>query len=110
MQRPTDDRSSSAPARLLKGAAIVVAVLGGGMAAWGLDKWIRYPEARASQFGFEAPLWPAFVGFAAFATVVMVALFWTVAGRIEDGENLYAQRHRKRRSWEDPANGQPSEE
>jgi len=109
MQQPTDESGGSAPARLLKGAAVIVAVLGGGMAAWGLDKWIRYPEARASQFGFEAPLWPAFVGFAALGTVVMVALFWTVAGRVEDGENLYSQRHRKRRTWDDPANGRPSE-
>lgn len=110
MQKPTDESGGSAPARLLKAAAVVVAVLGGGMAAWGLDKWVRYPEARASQFGFEAPLWPAFVGFAALGTVVMVSLFWTVAGRIEDGENLYAQRHRKSRNWSDSENGHPSDQ
>lgn len=110
MSQPTDDPSSPAPARLLKAAAVLVAVLGGGMAAWGLDKWIRYPEARASQFGFEAPLWPAFVGFALLATVVMVALFWTAAGRVESGENLFAQRHRESRAWTDPTNGTSSRE
>jgi hypothetical protein len=109
MPRPDDD-SSLTPARVLKAAALVVAVLGGGMAAWGLDKWIRYPEARASQFGFEAPLWPAFVGFALLATVVMVALFWRAARRVEAGENLFAQRHRDRRSLEEASNGPPPSE
>ena len=81
--------------RLLKGAALVFAVLGGGMAAWGLDKWLRYPEARASQFGFEAPLWPAFTVFVGVATTVGVILLWTAAGRVDDGENLFRQRHRR---------------
>jgi len=110
MQKPTDELPPSVPARLLKGAALVVAVLGGGMAAWGLDKWIRYPEARASQFGFEAPLWPGFVGFAVLGTGVMIALFWTVARRIEAGNDLFAKRHRKTLSWEDPSNGSSSRE
>jgi hypothetical protein len=80
------------------------------MAAWGLDKWIRYPGARASQFGFEAPLWPAFVGFALFATVVMVALFWTAAGRVEAGEDLFAKRHREHPARKPPTNGTPSQD
>jgi hypothetical protein len=109
MPKPTDDLSPTTPARLLKAAAAIVAVLGGGMAAWGLDKWFRYPEARASQFGFEAPLWPAFVGFVVLATVVMGALFWRAARRVESGENLFAQRHRDRRSLEETSNGHPSE-
>jgi hypothetical protein len=87
---------TTGPARLLKAAAVVFAAIGGGMAAWGLDKWINYPEARASQFGFEAPLWPAFTLFVLFATVVGVMLLWTAAGRVEDGEDLFAQRHRRR--------------
>lgn len=71
------------------------------MAAWGLDKWIRYPEARASQFGFEAPLWPAFTLFVLLATAVVVGLFWTASGRVADGEDLFAQRHRRRPPPED---------
>lgn len=96
---PPRNESSShrAAVRLLRGAALLFAVVGGGMAAWGLDKWIRYPEARASQFGFEAPLWPAFTVFVLLATIVVVGLFWTVAGRVANGEDLFAQRHRRHR-------------
>jgi len=95
---PRNEPSSSAPARLLKMAALVFAAIGGSMAAWGLDKWINYPEAQASQFGFEAPLWPAFTLFVLAATVIIVWLLWTTAGRVEQGEDLFAQRHRRQRS------------
>ncbi len=74
------------------------AALGGSMTAWGLDKWMRYPEARATQFGFEAPLWPAFTLFILIATVIVVWLLWTTAGRVEEGEDLFSQRHRRRPS------------
>ena len=103
----TDSSSPPTAVRLLKGAASVFAVLGAGMAAWGLDKWIRYPEARASQFGFEAPLWPAFTLFVVLATAVGVRLLWIAAGRVEDGEDLFAQRHRRRPS--DPSSPQDPE-
>lgn len=96
MPQATDDSSTFSPARFLKGAALTFVLLGGGMAAWGLDKWIRYPEARASQFGFQAPLWPAFVGFTILGTAVAVGLLWTTARRVEAGEDLFAQRHRRR--------------
>ena len=92
---PQTESNNHTAVRLLKGAALVFAVLGGGMAAWGLDKWLRYPEARASQFGFEAPLWPAFTVFVAVATTVGVLLLWTAAGRVDEGENLFRQRHRR---------------
>lgn len=96
---PTDkDDSGLTPARLLKGGALTFALLGGGMAVWGLDKWIRYPELQASQFGLEAPLWPAFVGFVVLATTAVVGLLWRAAGRVAEGEDLFAQRHRRRRS------------
>jgi len=97
---------------LLKAAALVFAVIGGSMAAWGADKWIHQPQMRASQFGFEAPLWPAFTLFVVLATVVIVGLFWTAAGRVADGENLFAQRHRRRRPAPDdpPTNHDPSSE
>jgi len=65
------------------------------MTAWSLDKWIRFPEARATQFGFQAPLWPAFTLFVLVATSVGVLLLWTAARRVEEGEDLFAQRHRR---------------
>ncbi|PSQ87817.1 MAG: ABC transporter permease, partial [Bacteroidetes bacterium QH_2_63_10] len=36
--------------------------------------------------------------------VVVVGLFWTAAERVADGEDLFAQRHRRRRS---PSDQQP---
>lgn len=102
--------TDTAAVRLLKAAALVFAIIGGSMAAWGVDKWIHQPQMRASQFGFEAPLWPAFTLFVLLATVVIVGLFWTAARRVADGENLFAQRHRRRpTSPEDPpTNHNPS--
>lgn len=86
------------PAHLLKGAALTLILLGGTMTVWGLDKWVRYPDVRASQFGFEAPLWPAFVGCALLGTAVGVFVLWTAARRVEAGEDLFSKRHRRRRS------------
>lgn len=95
---------SSTPARLLKGAAGVFAVLGIGFLLWVIDKWIKHPDVRATQFGFEAPLWPALGGFVLLAIGAVVSLFWKAAGRVERGEDLFAQRHRRR----EPASTDPS--
>lgn len=95
MPQQNDDRSTASYARLLKGAALTFVLLGGTMALWGLDKWIRYPDAQASQFGFEAPLWPAFVGFTLLGTAVAVTLLWTTARRVEAGEDLFRKRPRR---------------
>jgi len=107
MPSQTDFPSHTTIVRLLKGAALVFATVGGATAAWGVDTWGRYPEARASQFGFEAPLWPAFTLFVVVATTVGVCLLWTAAGRIQEGEDLFAQRHRRRPS--EPSRSQESE-
>lgn len=95
MPPPNDRPSGANAARLLKGAALTIALLGAGMAAWGIDKWIRYPEIRARQFGLQAPLWPAFTIFVLVATAVIVWLLWTTAWRVEQGEDLFAHRHRR---------------
>ena len=96
--------NTSAPARLLKGGALTFAVLGTAFVVWVLDKWRQMPEARASQFGFEAPLWPALAVFVAVSTVAAVGVLWRAAHRVEDGEDLIAQRHRRRPGGpEDPS-------
>jgi hypothetical protein len=102
--------SSSKPAaRLLKGAAVLFAVLGASFVVWVGDQWIDFPEARATQFGFEAPLWPALGGFVLLAIVAVAALFWTAARRVERGEDLFARRHRRRSDPPERTNGTSSE-
>lgn len=93
----TDSSSRLSPARLLKGAAVLFAVLGLSFLVWVTDKWFKYPEMQASQFGFEAPLWPALGAFVLLAIAAVGVLFWQAARRVESGEDLYAQRHRRRR-------------
>lgn len=100
MPRSTKDAPSRTPALILKGAAGIFGVLGAAFVVWVLDKWQTVPEARASQFGFEAPLWPALALFVATATVAAVALLWRAARRVEAGEDLFAQRHRRHPSDE----------
>lgn len=104
----TNNPSPKTAVFLLKGAAILFACLGLSFVVWIGDKWIEFPEARASQFGFEAPLWPALGGFVLLATGAIVALFWTAAGRVQSGENLFNQRHRRRTQLQERENG-PSE-
>jgi hypothetical protein len=106
MPEHPDSPSADTAARLLKGAALLFAVLGLSFVAWIGDKWIDFPEARATQFGFEAPLWPALGGFVLLATAAVVLLFWTAAGRVEDGEDLFRQRHRKHPDWQEESNEQ----
>jgi len=107
-----DSSTEDAPpraVRLLKGAAVLFSAMGVGFLVWLGRQWARYPEMKASQFGFEAPLWPALGGFVLLAVIAVVALFWRAAGRVEDGENLFAQRHRRRSSdGPGPTNGSPS--
>jgi hypothetical protein len=82
-------------ARILKGGAIVFVLLGGGMIAWSWDQWIKHPEVQASQFGNAAPFWPAVIVFILISMVAGVTLLWRAASRLEDGENLFEERHRK---------------
>lgn len=109
MPEQTDELPSLTPSRLLKGAAVLFAGLGLSFIAWIGDKWMNFPEARATQFGFEAPLWPALGGFVLLATVAVVALFWTAAGRLESGEDLFGKRHRKQPDWDETSNGEAAE-
>lgn len=103
---PVNDDESHAPVRLLKGGAALFAILGLVFAGWALDTWWDYPNLRASQFGFEAPLWPALVVFVVVATAAGVFLLWRTAQRVERGEDLFEKRHR-RRPENDQSSGSP---
>ena len=107
MPDPDSSDSADAAAWLLKGAAALFAGLGAAFLVWLWRKWAQYPEMRASQFGFEAPLWPALGGFVLLAMVAVIGLFWRAARRVEAGEDLFAQRHRRRAlDGPPPSNGQ----
>lgn len=95
MPSENDETTTESAVHLLKGAALVFAVLGLTMAGWGIDKWLEMPGARASQFGFTAPLWPAFICFVVLATGIIVWLLIRAARRVEGGHDLFAQRHRR---------------
>lgn len=91
-----DSSTFRSPARLLKGAAVLALTLGALLIAWLIDKAIRYPEIKASQLGSVAPLWVPFAIFVGVCVVLIAGLFWYAAGRVEAGEDLFAQRHRRR--------------
>lgn len=95
---PGTDRLT--PARLLKGAAVLAVVLGLLLVAWLVDKAVRYPQIQASQFGAVAPLWVPFAFFVTLCVALIAGLFWRGAQRVERGEDLFAQRHRRRPSDE----------
>lgn len=89
---------TSSAARLLRGAAVLTAVVGGGIAVWLADKAVRYPEVRAAQFEASAPLWVPFLLFVLACTGLMAYVFVRAARRVESGEDLFARRHRRRPS------------
>ncbi|PSQ82067.1 MAG: ABC transporter permease [Bacteroidetes bacterium QS_8_68_15] len=63
---------------------------------WLVDKAVRYPEVQASQLGSVAPFWVPFAVFVACGAALVAGLFWRAARRVENGENLFAERHRRR--------------
>ena len=106
---PDSTSPNESAAQMLKSAAILFSVLGAAFLVWLSAQWQKYPEMRASQFGFEAPLWPALGAFVLLGVVAVVSLFWTAARRVEEGEDLFARRHRRQASeWDRPSNGQMS--
>ena len=92
---------SQTPARLLKGAAVLAVGVGLLLVAWLVDKAVRYPQVKASQFDAVAPLWVPFAVFVALCVALIAGLFWRAARRVENGEDLFAQRHRRRRGEEE---------
>ena len=63
---------------------------------------MEHPEIQATQFGFAAPLWPAALVFVVVATIAGIGLLRVAARRVQNGEDLFAQRHRRHPS-DDPA-------
>lgn len=87
------------PTLVLKGAAALTFVSGSTLVVWLIDKAIRYPDVRARQFGRfgpEAPLWIPLIVFVAVFLGAVTYIFWRAAQRLEAGEDLFAQRHRRR--------------
>jgi hypothetical protein len=91
----------------LKAGAVSFGVIGAVITGWLVVQWIQHPEARATQFDASAPLWPSAAVFVVLATAAGVALLWTAARRVEAGEDLFAQRHRRRPGG--PADDEPGE-
>jgi hypothetical protein len=98
----TDDSPRSSAARILRAGALGFLLIGGGISAWLVVQWIKHPGIRASQFGFEAPLWPAALAFVLVATAAGVTLLWRASSRVTRGEDLFARRHRRRPSDDRP--------
>lgn len=107
---PDSTSPNESASQLLKSAAILFSALGAAFLVWLSAQWQKYPEMRASQFGFEAPLWPALGAFVLLGVVAVVSLFWTAARRVEQGEDLFSHRHRRQSSeWNEHSNGRMSE-
>ncbi|PEN15408.1 ABC transporter permease [Longibacter salinarum] len=56
---------------------------------------MKHPEMQASQFGNNAPYWPAVIVFIVVSVAAGATLLWRAASRLENGENLFEERHRK---------------
>lgn len=84
------------PTRILRGGAVLFLLIGFGIAVWLIDKAFRYPEIQASQFGYKAPLWVPATVFVLGATAAGVYVLLRAARRVEQGEDLFALRHRRR--------------
>jgi type VI protein secretion system component VasK len=97
----------AAHARLLKGAAVLAVGLGLAIVAWLIDKAVRYPEVQATQLGSVAPFWVPFAIFIAICVALIARLFWRAARRVEDGEDLFVQRHRRRPGEDSTASDEP---
>lgn len=85
--------------RLLKAGLTFAALVGGVLVVWLLDKAIRFPEIQARQFGRfgdQVPLWIPFLLFVVASFAGICYIIWRAKQRVDDGEDLYARRHRKR--------------
>ncbi len=99
---PQNDPDTAPPAvYLLRGGAAVFAVIGISLSIWLADKALRHPEIQATQFDFEAPLWIPALVFVLVAMASGIFVLLRAARRVESGENLFAQRHRRHPSYDE---------
>ena len=89
------------PATLLRTAAAVFVLVGTAITVWLADKAVRYPDIQASQFDNTAPLWIPAILFVVVSTVAGAYVLIRAARRVDDGDDLFANRHRRRPSEED---------
>ena len=85
--------------RLLNVGLAFAAVVGVTLSVWLLDKAIRFPEIQARQFGRfgdHVPLWIPFLLFVMVSFAGICYVIWRAKQRVDGGEDLYEQRHRKR--------------
>jgi len=97
------DTSDTTPNRqdsqLLKVGMGFAGIVGAILVGWILDKAIRFPEIQARQFGRfgdSVPLWIPFLLFVIISFAGILYVIYRAKQRVDEGEDLYAQRHRKR--------------
>lgn len=84
------------PSTLLRTGAATFILIGGAITVWLLDKAIRYPDIQASQFDNTAPLWAPTILFVVACTAAGSYVLFRAAQRVDRGDDLFAQRHRRR--------------
>ena len=103
------------PRRVLIGGMAFTGVVGIILITWLIDKAIHFPEIQARQFrrfGEQAPLWIPLIIFVLLSFAGIFFLLWRAKQRLDAGEDLFAQRHRRRPSdeHEEPATHDDFEE
>jgi hypothetical protein len=96
---------ASQPLRLLRSAAVTVAVFGLAGTAWMLDKAFRNPDVQAKKPGwfdgtFEVAFWMPLILTFLVGCAAVIAVYLTAVRRLRAGEDLYANSFRDRR-WQE---------
>ncbi len=97
------DTNTMRPATLLRIGAAVFVLVGSAITVWLADKAVRYPGIQASQFDNTAPLWIPAILFVVVATTAGAYVLIRAARRVDEGDDLFANRHRRRPSESDEA-------
>jgi hypothetical protein len=84
------------PSTLLRTGAAVFVLLGSAITVWLVDKAFRYPEIQARQFDNTAPLWTPTILFVVACTAAGTYVLIQAARRVDAGDDLFGQRHRRR--------------